>query len=173
MNDANQKELEKLGVDCINHLKSESALLADLVTVSNSIRELLGRYDNATSETLLGEQERLQSALRQMEVHRTSLRERIARTLDIPIDQSKISEVQKRVPASMRDRIESLRSDIHESVEKIQSLTRINTLLLQQSVDIYERLLLAVSGGAPESQVYSPHGQLNQGLSGNVVQTKC
>jgi len=139
--------------------------LKHFIDVCKSIRSVLGNSDEETIDKLMAEQKEIESRAKTIHKDRQDLRHQIALFLGEPDSQASIREIEEELGPPISVEIEQLRKEIENSIAEIQSLSSTNTVLLQQTVDIFQRLIMAVSGKPPATQTYTNHGTLHSHFS--------
>ncbi len=162
-------QLEQLGEKCIRHLENEYANLQNFVDICHEIQKTLGTGNQQANDELMARQKTLESQINQTGQSRDELRTAIASQLGISESEATIRQVQKLLPPAMSDRIAEFRQEIESKVESIRNLTSANNLLLQQTIDIFQRLVISLSGSEGQSQTYTASGQLRTRLASNHV----
>ena len=157
----------------IEHLDQEIELLQKFIELTSKIQHALGIATTATDQSISEVQESLIADASRLSKARSHLQGLIAEYLNLPAEKASIRKLCELLPPPMADPITERREKIIQLESEIRKLNRTNTLLLQQSLDIYESIIVGITGQKPHSQTYSPTGQLSQQTSGNLVQTDC
>jgi hypothetical protein len=156
----NQQALESLGKQSISHLQKESEILQKFIDVCNTIRESLGNHDDSQINELNRQQQAIQSEAESIGDSRMELRQSIAIAIGRQVEASSIKSLEDNLKGPIAQEIGEIREKIEGQVGEIQALSQTNAMLLQNNIDIFRRLILAVNGQDQQSQTYSSSGQL-------------
>ena len=166
---SSEAQLQQLGNECIQHLERECANLESFVKICDEIQNTLGTGDQEANNRLMQQQQEIENRIAETSQSRETLRVEIARQLQLPEASATIREVQSLLPQEQGDKISNLRSEIESRVDSIRALTNTNNLLLQQTIDIYQRMMMSLSGTEERSKTYTSSGQLRARIGNNVV----
>ncbi len=163
MSEEMKKNAQALGNECIEHLKLESEVLSEFITISDAIRNTIGAQAESAVESLTAQHQAMEPRLQALNQRRLELKQKIGQLLQV--DQPSIRKLERHLEPEQQSQISSMRSQVEQLAEQIRDLTLSNASLLQQSIDIYERLIVAAIGESNKPQTYLPSGH----LSGNTT----
>ena len=169
MNNSQTMTIEQLGEKCIQHLEMEHSNLQSFVEICNDIQNTLGTGSSQKNHELVERQTSIDAQITQTAENREQLRREIAEQLGIPESSATIRLVQESLPQQQAEKITEYREAIETRIETIRSLTNTNNLLLQQTIDIFQRLVLSLTGADGKSQTYNSSGQLRTRLTNNDI----
>ena len=155
-----KSNLNELASQCITHLKLESSVLERFVEICHRIRENLGSHDDEKIDGLKSEQEVIESDSVQVSSSRERLKQDIANTIGGSIETASVKSLESRLPESSAKQIAEIRGEIESHIQEIQKLSQSNTVLLKHNIDVFRRLLMAISGQDAGPPTYSAKGQL-------------
>ena len=166
-------QANKLADKCRTHLERELAIIQKFVTLSEDIQESLGRSVFPQIDALQNEQQGLVDQAKDIAAHRDQIRQEISQILNQPVRQSTIRRFAECLPEEQAAPLTKLRQDILDLHGQVTQLNQANSMLLQQSIDIYQKILHSLSGQSPHSHTYSASGQVSQDSTISLVSTDC
>ena len=157
---------------CVAHLAAERQLLERFIELSHDIQDLLGKNVFPEPQTRTVEQEAMAADAQRVAELRKQVKLAIAEHLSIPADQATIQKFIDSLPEQSAQLLNDERQKILDLHAEISQLSNSNALLLQQSIDIYQRILHGLAGEQPRAQIYSANGQMNRQQTLSMVSTK-
>ena len=163
---------QKLVDDCLSHLVAERKLLERFIELSQTLHDSLGRSVFPDINASLPDEKQLASEAATVAEARIQFRRAIADHLGIPESEGSIRKFAETLDKKDAAPLMAERERIFELSKQITQLSESNSLLLRQSVDIYQRLLQSLAGQPVSSPTYSPRGQVNQQATVSLVSTQ-
>jgi flagellar biosynthesis/type III secretory pathway chaperone len=158
---------------CEEHLQKEIELLQEHLEASNSIQERLGGKespDDRYADQWIEYASRKTAALAE---ERNTLRSLIASFLAVTPQQATvrllISQLDEPVAAGLKQQFDT----IHELDAVIQQRNRTNTLLIRQTMDLYQKIALELASPGPAAHAYTPAGKLAVSECGSFLRKDC
>ncbi len=154
----------------ISHMRDEERTLAILLVTVREIRQaLLNRDGERLTQALEAEA----NSFRQGEVmrdRRVTLRQDMAARLNITPEEVTLSRLDGCVSANARGELARCRQRLHEMSEELFRLNRQNGAMIQQTLDLTERIVGQLTGGGPHFASYNATGQSESPHVGPVLQ---
>jgi len=173
---AHNKQLTRSAAQLIElgarHLAAETTLLKRFIDLSRSIQDLLGKDLFPAPQTQSTEQDAIRAEAIEVAASRQALRAAIAQHLGIPESQATLQKLIDSLPAADAQLLVDERQKLLGLHSEITQLSNSNAILLQQSIDIYQRILHGLSGEQPRTHIYSANGQVNRETSLSMLSTQ-
>ena len=169
MSKLNQRQIAQL---CLEHLDNEITLLQQFIDTSDTINQRIGLStpDQPSTKELFHS---ISENAGQLAMARTTLQNQMAAWLGRPGRKVTVRELAAALPAELAEPIETRRRQLLELESAIRSMNRTNSFLIQQSFDLYQRIVAGLAGEAPSAPVYSPKGIVGDLPTGNLLKTDC
>ena len=135
----------RLADKCRTHLELELALIQRFVKLSEEIQESLGKSVFPQIDALQKEQNKLVDQAKHIATDREEIRQEISQLLNLPSQKSTIRRLAACLPAELAAPLTTLRQEILDLHGQVTQLNQANSMLLQQSIDIYQKILLKLS----------------------------
>jgi flagellar biosynthesis/type III secretory pathway chaperone len=169
----NQQPLDNLAQECLRHLQQEENSLKRFLEHAIAVQNAVINGADLDETGLHQHQVSLEQEAALLGEAREKIRERIARHFGKSLEAVSIKELSKHLPALLASKLLSSRQRVVELTDAIASANRTNSLLIHQTIDLQQRLQLAMSGQAPTAQTYGASGQLNRAAQQTLLQTDC
>ena len=162
----------KLANRCKAHLAQEIELLEKYIEISSSVYENVGSTttevpdSDALLDSVAGQSQSVSDS-------RYQLRVDIAEYLDVPVQQATIRVLVEHVDDVDAESIRQQRSKLLELESVIQQQNHTNSLLIRQTMDLYQRIALELTAPKTGAPTYSPSGELTTNNSSTFLQTDC
>ena len=156
---------------CQSHLEKEKALLQHFMALANQMQEAIGSAQVADLPDPATEEQRLLDEARALATTREAIQTELAEILELPVKRATIKALIDEVPGEPSATLAQLREDIIAIHGEIGVMAHTNQLLLQQSIELYQRILLAMTGQSAGGSTYSKKGQIQSSARGNLVST--
>lgn len=176
MNEKNTEtteRLQRLGNDCVAHLEKEAESLRKFLEHALAVQESVVNGDTGDEEKLNRKQELLEAAAAALQRERLAIHEKIGQMIGKPVEATSIRTLAKHVEPALADRLMEHRQIILDLTQSIESANRTNFMLIRQTIDLQQRLHLAITGQNPAAQTYGSSGQLNRATESAIIQTEC
>ena len=157
---------------CREHLDNEILLLQQFVETSESINQRVGlrtAEDSSPDELFRS----ISENAGQLALARTALQTEMAAWLGVPGRKVTVRQLAEALPPVLGEPIEARRKQLLELESAIRAMNRTNSFLIQQSFDLYQRIIAGLAGESPASGIYSPKGIVGNLPTGNLLQTDC
>jgi hypothetical protein len=174
MNKRSQFEGEPdIAARCAAHLEREIDLLEQHLSVSNSIHNHLGTSggDDDTSPDEWLEYAAAQSGA--LAADRNELRTALARFLDVPLQRATIRLLLSSLDDASASRIRQQVGKLESLESAIRKLSHTNSLLIRQTMDLYQRIAFELSNPGTMAPTYSPSGELTLHEGASFLQKDC
>ena len=162
-----------LGQECLEHLASEEESLRGFLEHALAVQESVINGAQPQDAHLQQKQDQLAIEAESLSLSRRALQEKIARHFNKPVDLVSIKALAEELDEGLANRIMGSRQRILDLTRSIEDANRKNYLLIQQTMDLMQRLHLAITGQSPAAQTYSPKGQLNRRNDNALLETEC
>jgi flagellar biosynthesis/type III secretory pathway chaperone len=147
-----------IGERVLTHLREEEQTLAVLLLAVGEIRQALFTRDGERlTQALQAEAESYQvgEAMRQ---RRTLFREEMAASLQIAPEEVTLSRIDSCVPDELRDEVSAGRQRLQDMSDELLRLNRQNAAMIQQTLQLTERIVNQLTGGGPHFTSYNANG---------------
>lgn len=158
---------------CLEHLDQEIRLLQHYLTISNEIQDRVGAPSTDDGGATENHLEGLSEQTHAVASSREQLRQAMARYLDVPVQQATVRRLAGTLDSPDADSIREKTDQLVELEATIQSLHRTNSLLVRQTIDIYQKIAVGLSHPGSDSVTYSPSGQISVADHSGFLQTDC
>lgn len=157
---------------CEEHLDNEITLLRQFIETSESINQRIGLTpaDKPSTDELFRS---IANNAEQLALARSALQTEMAAFLGVPGRKVTVRELASALPATLAEPITTRRNQLLELESAIRSMNRTNSFLVQQSFDLYQRIVAGLAGENPSAKVYSPKGIVGDMPTGNLLKTDC
>lgn len=158
-----------IGQRILSHLREEEETLSVLLLAVGEIRQALFTRDGERlTEALQAEagSYRLGEAMRE---RRTLFREEMAAFLQISPGEITLSRIDSCVPAELRDEVSACRARLQEMSDELLRLNRQNAAMIQQTLQLTERIVSQLTGGGPHFTSYNANGRNEPARVGSVL----
>jgi len=171
----NNPATSQLTRKCLGHLKTEIGLLEEFLQRTNSI------FDSFGSDEPIGEAENQQWQVamaeksKKQETARNTVRTLIEKALGVSSHQATVRTLIDALPEDNNDvkELVTRRQQLLDLELEIQKQNRTNSMLIRQSVDLFQRIALEMTDQKPALPTYSPTGELTDNGSSTFMQTDC
>ncbi|TXT27399.1 MAG: hypothetical protein FD138_2756 [Planctomycetota bacterium] len=154
----------------ISHLRDEEQTLAILLVAVREIRQaLLNRDGERLTQALEAEADSFQMG-EVMRDKRATLRQDMAARLHIAPEAVTLSRLERCVSAEASGELEKCRQRLQQMSDELLRLNRQNAAMIQQTLDLTERIVSQLTGGGPHFTSYSATGQSESPHVGPVLQ---
>ena len=154
----------------ISHLRDEEKTLAILLVAVREIRQaLLNRDGERLTQALEAEADSFQMG-EQMRDKRAAFRQELAERLQVAPSEVTLSRLEAIVSAGARGELAKCRQRLQEMSDELLRLNRQNGAMIQQTLDLTERLVGQLTGGGPHFTSYNATGQSEAAHTGPVLQ---
>lgn len=160
---------------CLRHLTSEIEMLEKHLQFTGSIYENFGSIDsgleNESEQWLIS----LGNQAEQLDAQRKELRRDLSIFLDVSESEATVRRLIESLPEDHVDRepLRQQRERLLEIESSIQKQNRTNSLVIQQTMDLYHRIAMELTDQKPAMPTYSPTGELTSNDGTNFLQTDC
>lgn len=157
-------------VRILSHLENEENVLAIFLSVARELRQALTWRDGERlTQALEAEADSLQMG-NELRDKRAAFRAELAVLLSIPSDEVTLSRLMDHVSPESRATLASTRQRLQETSEDLARLNRQNAAMIQQTLDLTERIVGQLTGGGPHFSGYNAHGESEAANVGPVLQ---
>ena len=154
----------------LSHLRDEEQTLAVLLVAVREIRQaLLTRDGERLTQALQAEADSFQMG-EAMRDRRVAFRQGLAERLQVAPADVTLSFLETCVSAEARSELTKCRQRLEEMTEELLRLNRQNGAMIQQTLDLTERLVGQLTGGGPHFSGYNATGQSEASHTGPVLQ---
>ncbi len=154
----------------ISHLREEEQTLAILLVAVREIRHaLMNRDGERLTQALQAEAESFQMG-ELMRDKRATLRRQLAEQLQMPADEVTLSSLESVVSIGTRGKLAKCRQRLQEMSDELLRLNRQNAAMIQQTLELTERIVGQLTGSGPHFTSYSATGQSESAHVGPVLQ---
>jgi hypothetical protein len=163
----------RIADQCATHLQREIDLLEKHIQISDDINERLGSSvtsEDSKSEEWLGYVAANSGALA---TERNDLKKAIAEYLGVPVQQATIRRVLSTLGPEHAGLIRQQFEKLFELEALIQKKSRTNSLLIRQTMDLYQRIAVELASPKTAAPTYSPTGELNVNTGSSFLQKDC
>ncbi len=167
------KGTEQLVGDAASHLDAELATLRKFVDLVKDIKESLGTAPRSDLMQFEHVRQQLAGDAATLATQRQRLQARIADSLGLPFEHATVRRLIESLPESLAAGLIERRQKLLDTHDVIGQLTRSNVLLLRQSMDLYQAILVNLTGGNATPTTYTATGQMHAKPLGNLVQRDC
>lgn len=174
MTSQTSQSFHRLAMLCLSHFEKEEAALQGSLDTLQNVRD--GLLSGRTDELVSAIEQHEQTAVIAVDLAETRrlLRERLAEHLGRPAEEVTLRLVSENCAPDLRELLESRRERLLHMSGKIERLSRVNHALMQQSANMFQRLMACLRGQSVESQRYTGTGALEPLGGGlNFVNTDC
>lgn len=152
------------------HLQDEEQTLAVLLLSVREIRQaLIARDGERLTRALESEADSLQLG-EFMREKRTAFRRELAEQLRVAPEEITLSRLDGCVSESSRGELSATRQRLREMSEELARLNRQNAAMIQQTLDLTERIVGQLTGNGPHFTSYNAHGESEATNVGPVLQ---
>ena len=138
-----------------------------------TIRTALVQRDQEQLQSALQQQTHTARAASELRETRWRLRQAIAVTLGLDVEQVTLSTLAQQVPEELGVKIASRSRQLAEMAREVNSLNRGNAMLIYQSMHLLEQLLTCLTGRDDGADRYEARGRLHYGGHGPMFQARC
>lgn len=157
-------------VRVLSHLENEENILAMFLSVSREIRQALTWRDGERlTQALETEADSLQIG-NELRDQRAAFRAELAVRLSIPSNEITLSRLEDHVSLESRATLMATRKRLQEMSDELARLNRQNGAMIQQTLDLTERIVGQLTGGGPHFSGYNAHGESEAANVGPVLQ---
>lgn len=167
------QDLVRLGQECLLHLEREESALRGFLQHALDVQEAVVNGSDADPAETQQKQDQLNQDAQALALARSELKLNIAKAFGKPIETVSIKLLAKQLDQRLADRIMDSRQRILDLTQSIEAANRTNFLLIQQTIDLQQRLQLAITGQAPTARTYGATGQLNRQADNAMLETEC
>lgn len=154
----------------IAHLREEEQTLAVLLVAVREIRHaLLNRDGERLTQALQAEVDSFQMG-ELMRDKRAALRQQLAERLHESAEEITLSSLERVVSAETRGELAKCRQRLQEMSDELLRLNRQNAAMIQQTLDLTERIVGQLTGNGPHFTSYNATGQSESAHVGPVLQ---
>ncbi len=154
----------------IAHLREEEQTLAVLLVAVREIRlALLNRDGERLTQALQAEVDSFQMG-ELMRGKRAALRQQLAERLQESAEEITLSSLERVVSAETRGELAKCRQRLQEMSDELMRLNRQNAAMIQQTLDLTERIVGQLTGSGPHFTSYNSTGQTESAHVGPVLQ---
>ena len=165
--------LSQLAEKCIAHLEREEASLASFVETARQIQAMIIEGQAIDDQHSISLEHRTREATALLAAQRDTLRGEIAGTLNVPMRAASIKAFAQKLDPVLRQEILQRRERILALTKLIERINRTNNVLIHQTIDLQQRLHLAITGSDHSTPTYGSSGLLNKRPSSSVIETEC
>lgn len=152
------------------HLQNEEQSLAVLLLSVREIRQaLIARDGERLTRALESEADSLQLG-EVMREKRAAFRRELAEQLRIAPEEITLSRLDGCVSEASRGELSATRQRLREMSEELARLNRQNAAMIQQTLDLTERIVGQLTGNGPHFTSYNAHGESEATNFGPVLQ---
>lgn len=152
------------------HLRDEEQTLAILLVAVREIRQaLLNRDGERLTQALQAEADSFQMGA-EMRERRVVFRQQMAERLQIDPAEVTFSRLEGCVSEETRGELAKIRKRLEEMSDELLRLNRQNAAMIQQTLDLTERIVGSLTGSGPHFTGYNATGRSETTHSGPVVQ---
>ena len=160
---------DAIGERVLSHLREEEQTLAVLLLAVGEIRQALFTRDGERlTQALQAEAESYQVG-EAMRERRTTFREEMAALLQIVPEEVTLSRIDSCVPDAVRDEVSACRQRLQEMSDELLRLNRQNAAMIQQTLQLTERIVNQLTGGGPHFTSYNANGRNESARVGSVL----
>ncbi len=154
----------------ISHLREEEQTLSVLLVAVREIRQaLMNRDGERLTQALEAEADSFHMG-EVMRDKRAILRREMGSRLNIAPDEVTLSRLDGYVSSESRGELLRCRQRLQEMSEELLRLNRQNAAMIQQTLDLTERIVGQITGGGPHFTSYNATGQSESAHVGPVLQ---
>jgi hypothetical protein len=164
---------DHLVLTCLAHFEQEEAMLAASLQALRELRRQLLRGDLDGLQQALAQQQQAAGSAADLVRRRQLLRQRLAAQLGLPLERTTLRTLAEQATGTLRARLLQARQRLLDMAGEIERLSRGNQALVQQSLDLLQKLLGSLSSQTPGSPRYTATGQIEPGSCGHFFQARC
>ena len=158
-----------IGDRVLAHLREEEQTLAVLLLAVGEIRQALFTRDGERlTQALQAETDSYQLG-EVMRERRTLFREEMANLLQIAPEEITLSRIDSCVPDEARPEVAACRQRLQEMSDELLRLNRQNAAMIQQTLQLTERIVSQLTGGGPHFTSYNANGRNEPARVGSVL----
>jgi len=158
-----------IGQRILSHLHDEEQTLSVLLLAVGEIRQALFTRDGERlTEALHAEADSYQLG-EAMRERRTLFRQEMATLLQIDPEEITLSRIDSCVPIELRDEVAASRHRLQEMSDELLRLNRQNAAMIQQTLQLTERIVSQLTGGGPHFTSYNANGRNEPARVGSVL----
>ncbi len=158
---------------CVAHLDREISLFSRFIEVSQSIQNVVGIHAGAPDAALDEITQSLKQQAGTVAESRQRLQLELSQYLGLTGGRASVKQLIDQLSGQQAEMIATRRTKLLEMESQIRSMNRTNTLILQQSLDLYERIVVGLTGQAVAPPTYSSSGEIGSSSGANLLQTEC
>ncbi len=158
---------------CVSHLDREVSLFKKFIEVSESIQNLVGIHSETPAPAIEKLTQSLKAEADSVSASRAKLQTDLANCLGLRNSQVSVKKLIDSLDGELAQMIAERRAQLLDMESQIRQMNRTNTLILQQSLDLYERIVVGLTGQEISAPTYSASGQLGTADGANLLQTDC
>jgi hypothetical protein len=164
---------DHLVLTCLAHFEQEEAMLAASLEALRAIRQHLLRGDLEGLQQALSQQQQAATTAVELGRRRQLLRARLAAQLGLPVDQVTLRTLADQATGTLRGRLLKSRQRLLDMAADIERLSRGNQALVQQSMELLQKLLGSLCSQGPGTPRYTASGTIEPGSCGHFFQARC
>jgi len=168
----NPKPIQNLIDSCLHHLVSERQLLERFVEHSQQIHDSLGSSVFPSDESIREIEQHLTTNADKVSAERARIRQMIVVQMNVSEKDATVKNFADKLTEQQAAPLLEQRKEILRLHKQIASMSESNALLLQQSIDIYQRILQSLAGHSTPSQTYSSSGKVTSQSTVSLVSTQ-
>lgn len=153
-----------------SHLREEEQLLATLLMAAREIRQALRKRDGESlSQALEFESNTIRSAETVFQ-KRKNLRTEMSQCLNVDPCEVTLSGIEELLAEEDRRELRKCRDRLQQMSDELLRINRQNSAMIQQTLDLTQRIVGELTGGGPHFTSYSATGQSESPQLGPVLQ---
>ena len=154
----NSNEIKKLATRCSIHLQQEEAVLKETLRIVEETREGLLQRNGERLERSVLEQQRTFEAAAAIRTRRMSMRQDIAKQLEVDLEKATISNLADKSPLPVGNELRESRVRLSKLVARVRTMHRTNAVLAIQTNRIVANALHKLIGQDIENASYARDG---------------